>query len=214
MLHIFITAAGDDIRPGATGKPLPGFRAAILGPDGAELGPGEPGRLGVIGPVGCRYLDDERQRNYVSNGWNTTGDVFYKDADGYFYYQARSDNMIVSSGYNIGGPEVEAAIDTHPDVLESAVVARPDAERGSVVCAFVVLREGQSTRRRREGKEIQDHVKNVLAPYKYPRDVRFTAALPRNASGKLQHFALREIVEKEQAGAVRQAGTVRKESLA
>jgi 2-aminobenzoate-CoA ligase len=197
LLHIFITAVGDDIRPGATGKPLPGFRAAILGPDGAELGPGEPGRLGVIGPVGCRYLDDERQRNYVTNGWNTTGDVFYKDADGYFYYEARSDNMIVSSGYNIGGPEVEAAIDTHPDVLESAVVARPDAERGSVVCAFVVVRPGVSADAAK-AKEIQDHVKSVLAPYKYPRDVRFTTALPRNASGKLQHFALRAIVEQEQ----------------
>jgi 2-aminobenzoate-CoA ligase len=213
LLHIFITAIGDDIRPGATGKPLPGFRAAILGPDGAELGPGEPGRLGVIGPVGCRYLGDERQRNYVTNGWNTTGDVFYKDADGYFYYQARSDNMIVSSGYNIGGPEVEAAIDTHPDVLESAVVARPDTERGSVVCAFVVLRPGVSADAAK-AKEIQDHVKSVLAPYKYPRDVRFTGTLPRNASGKLQHFALREIVEKEQAGAVGQAGTDRKETLA
>ena len=177
---------------------MPGFRAAILGPDGAELGPGEPGRLGVIGPVGCRYLDDERQRNYVSSGWNVTGDIFYRDADGYFYYHARSDDMIVSSGYNIGGPEVEAAIDTHPDVLESAVVARPDAERGSVVCAFVVLRPGV-TGDAAKAKEIQDHVKHVLAPYKYPRDVRFTAALPRNASGKLQRFALRQIVENEQA---------------
>ena len=153
----------------------------------------------MIGPVGCRYLDDERQRNYVTSGWNTTGDVFYRDADGYFYYQARSDNMIVSSGYNIGGPEVEAAIDTHPDVLESAVVGRPDAERGSVVCAFVVLRPGV-TAGAAKAKEIQDHVKNVLAPYKYPRDVRFTAALPRNASGKLQHFALRAVLEKEDAG--------------
>jgi 2-aminobenzoate-CoA ligase len=200
LLHIFITAAGDEIRPGATGKPLPGFRAAILGPDGTELGPGEPGRLGVIGPVGCRYLDDERQRNYVRCGWNTTGDVFYRDAAGYFYYQARSDNMIVSAGYNIGGPEVEAAIDTHPDVLESAVVARPDAERGSVVCAFVVLRDGvpaDAAAAAAKAKEIQGHVKSVLAPYKYPRDVRFTAALPRNASGKLQHFALRGVLEKE-----------------
>jgi len=205
MLHIFISAAGDDIRPGATGTPLPGYRAAILGPDGTELGPGEPGRLGVIGPVGCRYLDDERQRNYVTNGWNVTGDVFYRDADDYFYYQARSDNMIVSSGYNIGGPEVEAAIDTHPDVLECAVVGRPDAERGSVVCAFVVLREGvpAGAVSAAKAKEIQDHVKRVLAPYKYPREVRFTAVLPRNASGKLQHFALREIAEKEQAAAQR-----------
>jgi 2-aminobenzoate-CoA ligase len=203
MLHIFITAVGDAIRPGATGKPLPGYRGAILGPDGSELGPGEPGRLGVIGPVGCRYLDDARQGSYVANGWNVTGDVFSRDADGYFYYQARSDNMIVSSGYNIGGPEVEAAIDTHPDVLESAVVGRPDAERGSVVCAFVVLRDGvpADAAASAKAKEIQDHVKHVVAPYKYPRDVRFTAALPRNASGKLQHFALRELLAKEQAAA-------------
>jgi 2-aminobenzoate-CoA ligase len=214
LLHIFITAAGDDIRPGATGRPLPGFRAAILGPDGTELGPLQPGRLGVIGPVGCRYLDDERQRNYVTNGWNCTGDVFYKDADGYFYYQARSDNMIVSSGYNIGGPEVEAAIDTHPDVLESAVVARPDAMRGSVVCAFVVLRDGvpAGAAAAAKAKEIQDHVKQVLAPYKYPRDVRFTAALPRNASGKLQHFALRAVLEKE--GVEDDQAAERKETLA
>ncbi|TDU02470.1 2-aminobenzoate-CoA ligase [Streptomyces sp. 846.5] len=200
LLHIFISAAGDEIRPGATGKPLPGYRAAILGPDGEELGPGEPGRLGVIGPVGCRYLDDERQKDYVVNGWNVTGDVFRRDEDGYFHYLARSDDMIVSSGYNIGGPEVEAAIETHPDVLECAVVPRPDAERGSVVCAFVVLRPGVEGGAAK-AREIQDHVKQVLAPYKYPRDLRFCASLPRNASGKLQRFALRRIVEDEQAGA-------------
>ncbi|WP_433171903.1 AMP-binding protein [Actinoallomurus sp. CA-150999] len=198
LLHIFIAAAGDDIRPGATGKPVPGYRAAILDPDGAELGPGEPGLLGVIGPIGCRYLDDERQQNYVLGGWNITGDIFCKDEDGYFFYQSRSDNMIVSSGYNIGGPEVEAAIDTHPDVLESAVIGRPDAERGSVVCAFVVLRDGV-TRDAAKAKEIQDHVKRILAPYKYPRDVRFCDSLPRNANGKLQHFALRRILESEQS---------------
>jgi 2-aminobenzoate-CoA ligase len=217
LLHIFITATGDGIRPGATGKPLPGFRAAILRPDGTERGPGEPGLLGVIGPVGCRYLDDDRQRNYVMSGWNVTGDVFYRDADGYFYYQARSDSMIVSSGYNIGGPEVEAAIDSHPDVLESAVVGRPDAERGSVVCAFVVLRDGvpaDPAAAAAKSREIQDYVKRVLAPYKYPRDVRFTATLPRNASGKLQHFALREIVEKEPAVPANPGTAPRKETLA
>ncbi|MFD5631265.1 AMP-binding protein [Streptomyces sp. NPDC127072] len=200
LLHIFISAAGDDIRPGATGKPVPGYRAAVLGPDGTELGPGEPGLLGVIGPVGCRYLGGERQSDYVVNGWNVTGDVFHRDEDGYFFYRARSDSMIVSSGYNIGGPEVEAAVDTHPDVLESAVVGRPDAERGSVVCAFVVLRDGVAGDLAK-AKEIQDHVKAVLAPYKYPRDVRFRDSLPRNTSGKLQRFALREIVEAEQAAA-------------
>ncbi|MEW2301279.1 AMP-binding protein [Streptomyces sp. NPDC006655] len=199
LLHIFISAAGDEIRPGATGRPVPGYRATVLGLDGAELGPGEPGRLAVIGPVGCRYLDDRRQQDYVVGGWNVTGDIFHRDEDGYFYYHARSDNMIVSSGYNIGGPEVEAAIDTHPDVLESAVVARPDAERGSVVCAFVVLREGVAGDVAK-AREIQDHVKQVLAPYKYPREVRFHDALPRNTSGKLQRFALRKIIEAEQRG--------------
>ncbi|GAA4600630.1 AMP-binding protein [Actinoallomurus liliacearum] len=198
MLHIFIAAAGDDIRPGATGRPVPGYRATILGPDGEELGPGESGRLAVIGPVGCRYLDAARQTDYVVDGWNVTGDVFYRDEDGYFFYQARSDNMIVSSGYNIGGPEVEAAIDTHPDVLESGVVGRPDAQRGSVVCAFVVLRDGV-VGDAAKAKEIQDHVKRVLAPYKYPRDVRFCDSLPRNSSGKLQRFALRRVIDDEQA---------------
>jgi 2-aminobenzoate-CoA ligase len=199
LLHIFISAAGDDIRPGATGRPVPGWRATILGPDGAELGPGRPGRLAVIGPVGCRYLDDERQHAYVEKGWNVTGDTFERDADGYFHYHARTDNMIVSSGYNIGGAEVEAAVETHPDVLESAVVARPDRERGSVVCAFVVLRPGV-TGDAVKAREIQDHVKQILAPYKYPRDVRFRDSLPRNANGKLQHFVLRQIVETEPAG--------------
>ncbi|GAA2338098.1 AMP-binding protein [Streptomyces violaceusniger] len=200
LLHIFISAAGDDIRPGSTGRPVPGYRATVLGIDGEELGPGEPGRLGVIGPVGCRYLDDKRQRDYVLGGWNITGDIFHRDEDGYFHYHARSDNMIVSSGYNIGGPEVEAAIDTHPDVAESAVVARPDPERGSIVCAFVVLRDGVPGDAAK-AKEIQDHVKQVLAPYKYPREVRFHSALPRNTSGKLQRFALRRIIEDEQASA-------------
>jgi 2-aminobenzoate-CoA ligase len=193
MLHIFISAADDDIRPGATGKPVPGYRAAILDADGNEAAPGVPGRLAVIGPVGCRYLDDERQSRYVVNGWNVTGDTFVKDDDGYFWYQGRTDNMIVSSGYNIGGPEVESAIDTHPDVVESAVIGAPDPERGSIVCAFVVLHEGVAGDAAK-AREIQDYVKGQLAPYKYPRDVRFTTSLPRNASGKVQHFKLREII--------------------
>jgi len=196
MLHIFISAAGDDIRPGATGKPVPGFRATIIDADGNEAGPGVEGRLAVIGPVGCRYLDDERQSRYVVNGWNVTGDTFVRDADGYFWYRTRTDNMIVSSGYNIGGPEVESAIDTHPDVVESAVVAAPDPERGSIVCAFVVLRDGVAGDAAK-AREIQDHVKGQLAPYKYPRDVRFAASLPRNTSGKVQHFKLREIIAAE-----------------
>lgn len=200
MLHIFITAAGDDIREGATGKPVPGYRATIVDADGNEAAPGVAGRLAVIGPVGCRYLADDRQLGYVVDGWNITGDTFSRDADGYFWYEARTDNMIVSSGYNIGGPEVEAAIEDNPDVAECAVVAKPDAERGSIVCAFVVLREGVSPNAAK-GKEIQDFVKAHIAPYKYPREVRFVDSLPRNASGKLQHFRLREIVGQEAAAA-------------
>ncbi|WGY00343.1 AMP-binding protein [Nocardioides sp. QY071] len=196
MLHIFISAAGDDIRPGATGKPVPGYRAAILDADGNEAGPGVEGRLGVIGPVGCRYLDDPRQRGYVVNGWNVTGDTFLRDEDGYYWYRSRTDDMIVSSGYNIGGPEVEEALGTHPDVVEAGVVAAPDPERGSIVSAFVVLREGVSGDAAKV-KELQDHVKNTLAPYKYPREVRFIEALPRNTSGKLQHFKLRETIGSE-----------------
>jgi 2-aminobenzoate-CoA ligase len=197
MLHIFISAAGDDIRPGATGKPVPGYRATILGADGEEVAPGVEGRLAVIGPVGCRYLSDQRQASQVVNGWNVTGDTFVRDEDGYFWYQARGDHVIVSSGYNIGGPEVEAAIDTHPDVVESAVLAEPDPDRGSIVCAFVVLREG-AVGDAAKAKEIQDHVKQQIAPYKYPRDIRFIGSLPRNASGKLQRFKLSEIVEAQE----------------
>jgi len=196
MIHIFISASGDDIRPGSTGRPVPGYRATVLGPDDEEVGPGVEGRLAVIGPVGCRYLDDRRQRDSVVNGWNVTGDTFVRDEDGYFYYRTRTDNMIVSSGYNIGGPEVEAAVDTHPDFVESAVVAQPDPERGSVVCAFVVLREGAAGDEAK-AKEIQNYVKAQLAPYKYPRVVRFIDALPRNTNGKLQHFLLRRLLEKE-----------------
>ncbi|RBY90628.1 AMP-binding protein [Blastococcus sp. TF02A-26] len=198
LLHIFVSAAGDDIRPGTTGRPVPGYRATVLGPDGEELPPGVEGRLAVIGPTGCRYLDDERQRSYVVDGWNVTGDTFSRDADGYFTYRSRTDNMIVSSGYNIGGPEVEAAIDTHPDVVESAVVGEPDPERGSIVCAFVVLRDGVAGDPA-TARAIQDHVKQQLAPYKYPRDIRFCPSLPRNSSGKLQHHVLRRIVEDEGA---------------
>jgi 2-aminobenzoate-CoA ligase len=198
MLHIFISAAGDDIRPGSTGKPVPGYRATILGADDRPVPPGTEGRLAVIGPVGCRYLDDDRQLGYVVNGWNVTGDTFVQDDDGYFFYRARTDSMIVSSGYNIGAPEVEAAIDGHPDVVEAGVVGEPDPERGSVVSAFVVLREGV-VGDEAKAREIQDHVKATLAPYKYPRRVRFVDQLPRNTSGKLQHFKLREQAQHVQA---------------
>lgn len=194
MLHIFISAAGDDIRPGSTGRPVPGYRATILGPDDKPVPVGTEGRLAVIGPVGCRYLDDDRQRGYVVDGWNVTGDTFVQDEDGYFIYRARTDSMIVSSGYNIGAPEVEAAIDGHPDVVEAGVVGEPDPERGSVVSAFVVLREGV-VGDEAKAREIQEHVKATLAPYKYPRRVRFVDQLPRNTSGKLQHFKLRQMAE-------------------
>ncbi|MCX2748520.1 AMP-binding protein [Arthrobacter sp. MI7-26] len=196
LLHVFISASGDDIRPGTTGRAVPGYRAAILDDEGLELGPGQIGRLAVIGPTGCRYLDDPRQSNYVVNGWNVTGDTFTKDEDGYFTYQARSDNMIVSSGYNIGAPEVETAIDLHPDVVENAVIGRPDEARGSVVCAFIVLREGVRGDDAKR-KEIQDFVKRTIAPYKYPRDIRFVDELPRNPSGKLQHFKLRDRINND-----------------
>ena len=200
MLHIFISAAGEDIRPGATGKPVPGYRATILDEAGHEVGPGVPGRLAVIGPVGCRYLDDDRQRSYVLDGWNLTGDIFLKDEDGYFWYQARNDSMIVSSGYNIGAPEVESVLDTHAAVAESAVVAKPDPDRGSIVCAFVALREG-ATGDEAMARALQDYVKSQLAPYKYPREVHFVASLPRNSSGKVQHFRLRELLTDQTAPA-------------
>lgn len=194
MLHVFISAAGDDIRPGAIGKPVPGYRAAILGLDGEELPDGEPGRLAVIGPTGCRYLDDPRQRQYVIDGWNVTGDTFIRDSDGYYWYQARSDDMIVSSGYNIGAPEVENALNNHPDVLENAVVAKPDEARGHLVSAFIVLREGVRGDAKKV-KEIQDFVKMEIAPYKYPRHIQFIESMPRNPSGKLQRYKLRNLLE-------------------
>ncbi len=192
LLHVFISAAGEQIRPGATGKAVPGYRATILDTDGNELGPDEVGRLAVIGPTGCRYLDDERQHAYVSNGWNVTGDTFVRDADGYFTYQARSDNMIISSGYNIGGPEVEEAIIQHPDVLETAVVARPDATPRIDRLRLRGAGGGCPESSEAKAKELQDFVKTVIAPYKYPREIRFVDELPRNPSGKLQHFKLRE----------------------
>ena len=207
MLHIFISAADDDIRPGSTGLPVPGYQATVLGPDGKELPPGEPGRLAVKGPTGCRYLDDPRQQNYVHDGWNVTGDTFVKDSDGYFWYQARSDDMIISSGYNISGPEVEEAVATHPAVLECAVVGVPDEARGHVVKAFVVLRPDAQVEAAEEAqlvRSIQDHVKQQIAPYKYPRQVAVIDALPRTSTGKIQRFRLRaqEQPDRQRSGAV------------
>ncbi|XPP26328.1 MAG: AMP-binding protein [Leucobacter sp.] len=191
LLHIFISAADEHIRPGSTGRAVPGYRTTILDAEGNELPPGELGRLAVIGPTGCRYLHGDRQGNYVSQGWNVTGDTFRRDEDGYYWYEARSDSMIVSSGYNIGAPEVEDALARHGDVIESAVIGKPDVARGSIVVAYVVLREGVTADDAKR-KELQDFVKQTIAPYKYPREIHFAESLPRNPSGKLQHFKLRE----------------------
>ncbi|MFG1643896.1 AMP-binding protein [Amycolatopsis sp. NPDC049252] len=191
MLHVFISAADDAARPGSTGVAVPGFRATVLDFDGRPVPDGTPGLLAVQGPTGCRYLGDPRQADYVRDGWNLTGDTYVRDADGYFRFVARSDDMIVSSGYNIAAPEVEEVLLTHPDVADCAVVGTPDPDRGSVVTAFVVPRPGAEA-----GPDLvhalQEHAKAVAAPYKYPRRVRFVDALPRNASGKLQRFLLRE----------------------
>ena len=191
MLHIFISAAGDDIRPGATGRPIPGYRACILDDDGNQVGPGVTGRLAVKGPTGCRYLADPRQRDYVCNGWNLTGDAYQMDQDGYYWYQARTDDMIISAGYNIAGPEVEEALLQHPAVAECGVVGAPDAERGQVVLAYVVLRAGHQGSPEM-AKALQDYVKQTVAPYKYPRRIEFRTVLPRTETGKLQRFKLRQ----------------------
>ena len=194
MLHIFIAAREDQIRPGATGIPVPGYRARVVDDAGQEVPRGTPGRLAVQGPTGCRYLDDPRQAQYVQAGWNITGDTYIQDADGYFWYQARNDDMIVSAGYNIAGPEVESALLTHPAVKECGVVGAPDAERGMVVRAYVVLKDGIAGDAMLV-KALQDHVKAEVAPYKYPRSVVFVPALPRTETGKLQRFALRKQAE-------------------
>jgi 2-aminobenzoate-CoA ligase len=192
LLHIFIAAREDEVRPGATGKPVPGYEAKVIGPDGEEVPDGTPGRLAVRGPTGCRYLADRRQSDYVIDGWNVTGDTYVRDADGYFWYQARSDDMIVSSGYNIAGPEVEGTLLAHPVVAECGVVGAPDPDRGRIVKAYVVLKPdvvGDAAL----AKDLQDYVKAELAPYKYPRAIEFVSELPRTETGKLQRFALREI---------------------
>jgi 2-aminobenzoate-CoA ligase len=191
MLHIFIAAADDAIRPGATGLPVPGYAARVVGPDGEPVPDGTPGSLAVVGPTGCRYLADPRQRSYVRDGWNITGDTYIRDTDGYFWYQGRSDDMIVSAGYNIGAPEVEQALEQHPDVVECAVVARPDDNRGMIVHAVVVLRAGAAADAAKIA-ELQEHTKALIAPYKYPRSIEFVPALPRTSTGKVQRFRLRE----------------------
>lgn len=191
MLHIFISAAGDDIRPGSTGRAVPGYVAEIQDPDGRTVADGELGRLAVKGPTGCRYLHGDRQTTYVRSGWNITGDVYVKDEDGYFHYQARADDMIISAGYNIAGPEVEEALLRHPAVAEAAVVGIPDEQRGMLVKAVVVLRK-EADLGPEPARTLQDFVKAQIAPYKYPRVIEFAEVLPRTPTGKLQRFRLRE----------------------
>ena len=190
MMHIFISASGDDIRPGATGKAVPGYVATVLDDDNRPIAEGT-GHLAVKGPTGCRYFDDPRQAAYVVNGWNVTGDTYRKDGDGYFWYLARSDDMIISSGYNIAAPEVENALYAHEAVQECAVVGAPCEERGQKVKAFVVLAPGWAPEAGTVAV-LQEHVKAAIAPYKYPREIAFVDALPKTATGKLQRFALRE----------------------
>ena len=198
MLHVFVSAADDDIRPGATGKAVPGYQAAVLDDAGARVPPGTPGRLAVKGPTGCRYLADDRQASYVQGGWNITGDTFVQDQDGYFHYLARTDDMIVSSGYNIAGPEVEEALLGHDAVAECCVVGAPDPDRGELVTAFVVARDGAYPTEALAA-DLQGFVKQKIAPYKYPRAIEFVPSLPRSATGKVQHFVLRERAAKQAA---------------
>jgi 2-aminobenzoate-CoA ligase len=191
MLHIFISADEARARPGATGLAVPGYRACVLDDEGRDVPRGTVGRLAVKGPTGCRYLDDPRQADYVQGGWNVTGDAYIQDADGYFLYQSRTDDMIVSAGYNIGAPEVEEALLRHPAVAECAVVGVPDAERGQIVKAHVVLRAGHAPSEAL-ARELQEFVKATIAPYKYPRAIQFRDALPRTETGKVQRFRLRQ----------------------
>jgi 2-aminobenzoate-CoA ligase len=192
LLHIFIAADEESARPGATGKPIPGYVARVVDDDGNPVPPNTVGRLAVKGPTGCRYLADARQTSYVKNGWNYTGDAYLVDDDGYFHYQSRTDDMIISAGYNIAAPEVEDALLAHPKVAECGVIGVGDEERGQIVKAFVVLKPGH-TRDAATVKELQDFVKQSIAPYKYPRAVAFLDAMPRTETGKLQRFKLREI---------------------
>jgi len=191
VFHIYISAAGDEVRRGAVGKAVPGFIAKVVDAEGNEVPRGTVGKLALQGPVGCRYLDDARQADYVKNGWNYPGDSFVQDDDGYFFYQARADDMIITAGYNVGGPEVEDALLKHPAVAECGVIGKPDADRGMIVKAFCVLKPGQ-TGDAGLVKALQDHVKATIAPFKYPREIEFVSVLPRTETGKLQRFKLRQ----------------------
>jgi len=192
MFHIFISSAPGDVKRGAIGKVVPGYEAKVVDDEGNEVPRGTIGKLAVIGATGCRYLDDARQSNYVKAGWNYPGDAFMQDEDGYFIYQARADDMIISAGYNIGGPEVEDALLRHPAVAECGVIGKPDEERGMIVKAFVVLKPGNAGDAAMV-KALQDHVKAGIAPYKYPREIEFMTSLPRTETGKLQRFKLRQL---------------------
>ncbi|HEY5310519.1 MAG TPA: AMP-binding protein [Casimicrobiaceae bacterium] len=194
MLHIFISHDEAHAKPGATGKPVPGYQACVMDDAGHPLPPGSIGRLAVKGPTGCRYLDDDRQLQYVQHGWNYTGDAYLLDADGWFVYQARTDDMIVSSGYNIAGPEVEGALLAHPAVAECGVIGVADDERGQIVKAFVALKAGFAADDAM-ARQLQDYVKQAIAPYKYPRAIEFIASMPRTETGKLQRFRLKQLEE-------------------
>ena len=190
MFHIFISSAGSEIRHGAIGTVVPGYTAKVVDDHGAEVPRGTVGKLAVIGPTGCKYMDDARQTSYVKSGWNHPGDAFLQDDDGYFFYQARTDDMIITAGYNVGAPEVEDALLKHAAVAECAVIGRPDADRGMVIKAFVVLKPNMNADSA-QVKALQDFVKAAIAPYKYPREIEFVASLPRTETGKLQRFRLK-----------------------
>ena len=190
MFHIFVSAAPEQVRRGAIGRVVPGYSARVVDEQGQEMPRGSVGRIAVIGPTGCKYLDDARQTNYVRDGWNYPGDAFVQDADGYFFYQARTDDMIITSGYNVGAPEVEDALLSHPAVTECGVIGQSDLERGMIVKAFCVLRPGVVGDAALV-QVLQDHVKATIAPYKYPREIEFRDKLPRTETGKLQRFRLK-----------------------
>lgn len=192
MIHIYISSAGTQVRAGSIGQVVPGYAARIVDDDMQPVPHGTPGRLAVRGPTGCRYLDDARQNNYVKDGWNLPGDTFSMDQDGYFYYVARNDDMIISAGYNIAGPEVESALLQHPAVAECGVVGVPDDERGQIVMAYVALKP-EYTADAEMVETLQNFVKQSIAPFKYPRRIQFIPALPRTETGKLQRFRLRQL---------------------
>jgi 2-aminobenzoate-CoA ligase len=194
MMHIYIASPESEVRSGSTGRTVPGYAAKIVDDQGVEVPRGTIGRLAVRGPTGCRYLDDKRQTKYVQDAWNFPGDTYMQDDEGYFWYQARSDDMIVSAGYNIAGPEVEEVLLAHPAVAECGVVGCPDQERGHIVKAYIVLRAGHAGDATLT-KTLQDYVKATVAPYKYPRAIEYVTSLPRTQTGKLQRFELRKIAQ-------------------